>query len=105
MIKFYTHCIKMSKISDEYGFTASNIREAYSDPNQRHTTDLLIAFVHHLDGKYSTHSDYALHLGESAVIINKEAMLDTYEIAHAVGHVLGAGHTKDPEEPGYKPIG
>ena len=51
------------------------------------------------------HTDYSLHLGEAAVVISHEAMFDIYEIAHAVGHVLGAGHTKDPEEPEYKPIG
>ena len=78
--------------------------EAYSFPEQRHTSDLLIAFVQNLDGENSHSTDYRLHLGEAAVIISQEATFDIYEIAHAIGHVLGAGHTKDPLDPDYKPI-
>ena len=64
---------------------------------ERVTNDLLIVFVRNLDGQDTISYPYGFPEGKSVVIIDSTSFLETYDIAHEIGHVLGAGHTPDPE--------
>ena len=64
---------------------------------ERVTNDLLIVFVRNLDGQDTISYPYGFPEGKSVVIVDSTSFLETYDIAHEIGHVLGAGHTPDPE--------
>ena len=53
-------------------------------------------YVNHLDDDTLFLTDYyKLYNNRTAIIIKRDAIFVTEEIAHAIGHVLGAGHGHD----------
>ena len=102
LIKLYVHCIEGSFLEDRCCHPASEVLDAYARPMERISSDLLIAFVHELEGENIMTYPYRFHEGKSVVVVNSVAFLDIFDIAHAIGHVLGAGHTPDPIDPDYK---
>ena len=60
------------------------------------SADLVFVYVNHLDDDTLFLTDYyKLYNNRTAIIIKRDAIFVTEEIAHAIGHVLGAGHGHD----------
>ena len=60
------------------------------------SADLVFVYVNHLDDDTLFLTDYyKIYNNRTAIIIKRDAIFLTEEIAHAIGHVLGAGHGHD----------
>ena len=60
------------------------------------SADLVFVYVNHLDDDTLFLTDYyKIYNNRTAIIIKRDGIFLTEEIAHAIGHVLGAGHGHD----------
>lgn len=105
LIKLHIHCIEVAQIIDACCIPSSQVLDAYSKPKERKSSDLLIAFVQELEDTTTISYPYRLDEKIAAVIVRSSSVFEVYDIAHEIGHVLGAGHTPDLEyDPDYKPL-
>ena len=103
MIRLHIVCIQVSTIPDIPNMTNKERLDSYGKPNERLSNDLLIAVVNELDYRIMGFP-YAMNQNKSVIIVNSKSLFEIYDIAHALGHILGAGHTPDPKDPDYKPF-
>ena len=101
LIKLYIHCIAISKVTDS---TLNDyiVLNAYGKPTERKSSDLLIAFVHELHDWDVLSYTYRLEDKKAVVVVKSTSIFEIIDIAHEIGHVLGAGHTYDEYDPTYK---
>ena len=60
------------------------------------TADLVLVFVNHLDTKTMFLTNYyKMGAGLTAIVVKRDAIFVTEQLAHEIGHVLGAGHNHD----------
>ena len=103
LIRLYIACIQISTIADIPNMTNKERLDSYGNPDERLSNDLLIAVVHEME--YNTMGfPYAMHQNKSVIIVKSTHLFEIYDIAHELGHILGAGHTPDKVDPEYKPI-
>ena len=95
LIELYIHCIEMATIVDACCARSRQVLEAYAKPKERKSSDLLIAFVHELEDKFTMSYTYRLDEKIAVVLIKPNSLFEVNDIAHEIGHVLGAGHTLD----------
>ena len=91
LIELYIHCIEMATIVDACCARSRQVLEAYAKPKERKSSDLLIAFVHELEDKFTMSYTYRLDEKIAVVLIKPNSLFEVNDIAHEIGHVLGAG--------------
>ena len=97
LIELYIHCIEQATIIDACCVRSRQVLEAYAKPKERKSSDLLIAFVHELEDQFAISYSYRLDEKVAVAVIKSNSLFEVNDIAHEIGHVLGAGHTPDPD--------
>ena len=60
------------------------------------SADLALVFVNHLDTETMFLTNYyKMGAGLTAIVVKRDAIFVTEQLAHEIGHVLGAGHNHD----------
>ena len=106
LIQLYIHCIQMATIVDACCVRSRFVLESWAQPEARISADLVIAFIHELEDEYTKSYTYRLDEKVAVVLVKPNSLFEVFDIAHEIGHVLGAGHTLDHfYGPDYAPGG
>ena len=81
---------KIAKLSHLFSCLKKDVKES---------ADLTLVFVDNLnENTLGLSYYYQIAEGKTVILMKNEALFATENIAHEIGHVLGAGHGPDPGE-------